>query len=171
MQNYKLPKVPENVSLPFNEICSVLADICEEKLTQEFFSLSIELALKLARKRPSPLLSGNPKTWAAGIIHTLGLVNFLFDKTQIPYLSSKDLCAWFDLGKSTINAKSQVIREMFKIYQMDPKWCLPSKLIDNPLVWMVLCDGYIVDARELPEEMQIEAYHAGVIPFVPNKND
>lgn len=31
---------------------------------------------------------------------------------------------------------------------MDPPWSLPSRVADNPLVWMVMIDGYII--RPLP---------------------
>jgi len=170
MKNSKLPKVPVNVSVPFNDVCNILASLCKEKLNEEYFHLCVELAAKIARKRPSPFLSGNAKTWAAGIIHALGLVNFLFDKSQSPHLTSKNLCEWFDLGQSTIGAKSKSIRDMLKIHQMDPKWCLPSKVINNPLIWMVSFDGYIIDVRKAPYEMQVAALEAGVIPFIPKIN-
>lgn len=170
MKNSKLPKVPVNVSIPFNEVCSILGALCKEKLNEEYFDLCVDLAAKIARKRPSPFLSGYTKTWAAGIIHALGLVNFLFDKSQSPHLTSKELCEWFGLGQSTIGAKSKSIRDMLKIYQMDPKWCLPSKVIDNPLIWMVSFDGYIIDVRKVPYEMQVAALEAGAIPFLPRVN-
>ncbi len=168
MQNIKLPKVPDSVKNPFGDICNILATLCKERLNEEYLNLSVELAAKIARKRPSPLLSGHTKTWAAGIIHALGMVNFLFDKSQSPHLTSKELCAWFDLALNTISAKSKSIRDMFDIYQMDPNWCLPSKVLDNPLVWMVSFDGYIVDVRTAPYEMQLAALEAGAIPFIPN---
>ena len=168
MKNYKLPKVPENVSITFNDICSIMAALCKEKLSDEYFHLGVELAAKIARKRLSPFLSGHPKTWAAGIIHALGLVNFLFDKSQPVHLTSKELSEWFDLGQSTISAKSKSIREMFDIHHMDPKWCLPSKVLDNPLVWMVAFDGYIVDVRKASYEMKSAAYAAGLIPYIPD---
>ena len=170
MENYNLPKVPETVSTLFNDICSILKDLCKEKLNEEYYHLSVELAAKLARKRLSPLLSGPPKTWAAGIIHALGMANFLFDKSQSVHMTSRDLCDWFGLGQSTVSGKSKSIREMFKIHQMDPKWCLPTKVLDNPYVWMVDFDGYIVDVRTAPYEMQLAAYEAGIIPFIPKRH-
>jgi hypothetical protein len=42
------------------------------------------LTAKLSRKRPSPLEGGRINTWAAAITHTIGRVNFLFDKSQTP---------------------------------------------------------------------------------------
>jgi hypothetical protein len=39
----------------------------------------------------SPLASGRVPTWACGITYTLGLLNFLFDQTQTPYVRGSDL--------------------------------------------------------------------------------
>ncbi len=169
MENFNLPKVPDNVSENFKTICTIMSTLCKEKLNEEYFQLSIELAGKLARKRPSPFLSGATKTWAAGIIHALGTVNFLFDKSQSPHMTSRNLCEWFDLGQSTISSKSKSIREMFKIHQMDAKWCLPSKMIDHPMVCLVAFNGCIVDVRTAPYEMKVAAYEAGVIPYIPEE--
>lgn len=171
MNETKLPKVPEISSERFHAVCRILSNLCTQKLNEEYLSLSIELAAKLARKRPSPLLSGNTNTWAAGIIHALGTINFLFDKSQSPHMASKELCDWFALGQSTISGKSKAIRELFDMGHFDPAWCLPSKMEDNPLVWMVSLNGYIVDIRRAPYEFQAEAYEAGVIPFIPSKQN
>lgn len=169
MRHITLPTVPDNVNDPFEKICVFMDAFCEEKLNKDYFNLSVRLAVEIACKRPSPFLSGPEKTWAAGIIHALGSVNLLFDKTQSPHLTADDLSFWFELGKSTISSKSKVIRDMLKIYLMDPHWCLPSKIMGNPFIWIVSCDGCIVDIREAPYSIQIAALEAGVIPFIPSK--
>jgi hypothetical protein len=84
-------------------------------------------------------------------------------------MTSAELCEWFVLGQSTISAKSKAIRDMFNMSQMDPQWCLPSKMDDNPMAWLISFNGYIVDVRNAPLEMQEAAYNAGVIPYIPNK--
>ena len=38
----------------------------------------------VAPQRPNPLVSGQPRTWACGIIHVLGQLNFLPDKAISP---------------------------------------------------------------------------------------
>src|SRR3989338_7586066 len=69
VRNYQLPKVPETVKVPFTAICDTILHLCETKLNQEHFEACVELGAKLARKRPSPLLHGNIKTWTAGVVH------------------------------------------------------------------------------------------------------
>ena len=95
------------------------------------------MAAALARKRPSPLLRGRGNTWACGITYTIGTVNFLFDPTQQPHVRGNDLCAFFGVSQSAGTAKSRDIMRLFGIAPLDPRWCLPSKLADNPLVWMI----------------------------------
>ena len=167
MKNYRLPKVPENVQIPFTAVCNILANLCKTKLDEEYLQSSIELTAKIARKRPSPLLVGNTNTWAAGIIHAIGMVNFLFDKTQTPHMTAAELCEWFALGQSTVSAKSKAIRDIFNMSQLDPTWCLPSKLDQHPTAWLVSIDGYIIDVRRADPEIQLAAYQAGVIPYLP----
>ncbi|BCA94420.1 hypothetical protein TUM19329_07810 [Legionella antarctica] len=50
---------------------------------------------------------------------------------------------------------------------MDPKWTLPSRIEDNPFILMVSVNGFIVDVREAPYEIQEQAYYQGIIPYIP----
>lgn len=163
----KLPKVPVGMQDKFTNIILDVKSFCNEKLNDEYYNLILKLLTKIARKRPSPLLTGKPKTWAAGSIHAIGMVNFLFDKTQNPHLPAPAIASWFDLSSSTISAKSKSIRDMFNMVQLDPRWALPSKMDDNPMVWMIMVDGFIIDARTASYDLQVAAYKAGVIPYIP----
>jgi hypothetical protein len=53
----------------------------------------------------------------------------------------------FGVSKSVGAARSTEIRKMLNIGQFDPDWTLPSRLGQNPLVWMVEVDGVTVDTR------------------------
>jgi hypothetical protein len=59
--------------------------------------------------------------------------------------------------------------DMFDMILMDPQWTLPSKLDDNPLVWMLSVNGLIMDIRDAPREAQEEALRRGLIPYLPGK--
>jgi hypothetical protein len=63
--------------------------------------------------------------------------------------------------------KPNRIRDMLRITQFDPKWTLPSLVDQNPMVWMVTVNGFMVDARQLPVELQEEAFRKGLIPYIP----
>lgn len=62
------------------EIAGLVDAFCRQHLNAEYAELCRKLTEKLARKRPSPLVSGKPQTWACGIVRTIGWVNFLDDK-------------------------------------------------------------------------------------------
>jgi hypothetical protein len=37
----------------------------------------------------------------------------------------------------------------------------------NPMAWMISVDGFIVDARTMPPDVQAEARRRGLIPDLP----
>jgi hypothetical protein len=136
-------------------------------LNDEYATLARRLAAALVRKRPSPILRGSPEIWACGILYALGTINFLFDKSQSPHMRVDELCAAFGVSKSSGSNKAQFIRDMFKMNQMDPDWCLPSMMDKNPLIWMLQIDGYLVDIRHMPRDIQELAFQKGLIPYIP----
>jgi hypothetical protein len=125
------------------------------------------VAIPPALLRPSPLTTGHLKTWACGIIYALGSVNFLFGKSQTPSMSAADLCAGFGVSKSTGSAKAKAVRDALDMRQMDPQWYRPSKMDENPMAWMIMVNGYVVDVRSMPRDIQEAAYAKGLIPYLP----
>jgi hypothetical protein len=49
----------------------------------------------------------------------------------------------------------------------DVQWYRPSKMADNPLTWMIMVDGFVVDVRQMPRDIQEVAYEKGLIPYLP----
>jgi hypothetical protein len=163
------PRVPAAIQEKFNAIALTTDAFCNQHLNDEYRQL-IRLALAaLCRKRPSPLLKGQASSWAAGAVHALGVVNFLFDDTQTPHCKPTDIWAYFGLASSTGQTHSKKIRDALNMGQMDPDWCLPSRLDANPMVWMLEVNGYMVDARHMPLEVQDIAFAKGLIPYVPGR--
>ena len=163
----KSETVPEAMKSRYDEIVALTDAFCEEHLNAEYAQVCRQMAATLARKRPSPLLGGRPKTWAAAIVHTVGSVNFLFDKTQTPHMRADNLAELFGLSKSTVGNKSREIKDILEISFFDTDWTLPSRIGDNPMAWMILVNGLIVDARYMPRHIQEEAYRKGLIPYLP----
>ena len=140
---------------------------CKEFLNEEYAELCRKLATALARKRPSPLLQGKLETWACGVVRTIGWVNYLDDRSQKPHLKLPFIDKAFGVAESTGQGKSKLIRKMFKIRNFDPKWTLPSRMEDNPLVWMLTVNGFMMDIRNAPREAQVVAFEKGLIPYIP----
>ena len=161
------PNLDETKQQTVDEIAGLVDAFCREQLNEEYAELCRRLTEKLARKRPSPLVSGKSNTWACGIVRTIGWINFLDDKTQKPHMKLTAIDKAFGVGESTGQGKSMLIRKMFKIRQMDPEWSLRSRVKQNPMTWMVQINGFLVDARFLKREIQEEALRQGLIPYIP----
>ena len=56
---------------------------------------------------------------------------------------------------------------MFRMHQLDPNWTLPSRLGDKLLVWMLNVNGFMMDVRHAPREVQEIAFRKGLIPYIP----
>jgi hypothetical protein len=168
-----MPKRKPNADEAKEQAVEVIAGLvdafCREHLNDEYTDLCRRLTAKLARKRPSPLVSGKPNTWACAIVRTIGWVNFLDDRTQTPHMKLTAIDKAFSVGESTGQGKSMLIRKMFKIRPMDPKWSLPSRIDQNPMAWMIQVNGFLVDARILKREIQEEALRNGLIPYIPER--
>lgn len=165
----KSDKVPKEMQTIYETIIGLTDPFCEKHLSEEYAQLTRQLTAALCRKRPSPLAKGRANSWACGIIYALGFVNFLFDKSHQPYLSAADLCSAFGISTSTGGAKSSEIRRIMDMSQFDPNWCLPSLMGENPMAWMISVNGYIIDARSAPLEIQRVAYEKGLIPYIPGQ--
>jgi hypothetical protein len=37
----------------------------------------------------------------------------------------------------------------------------------NLMAWMISVNGFLLDARQAPAEIQAEAYRRGLIPYIP----
>lgn len=151
------------------QITTLVDDFCKEHLNKEYADLCRKLTEKLARKRPTPLISGKPNSWASGIVRTIGWVNFLDDKTQKPHMKLTAIDKAFGVGESTGQGKSMLIRKMFRIRPSDPAWSLRSRIDENPMTWMIQVNGFLVDARFLKSEIQEEALRKGLIPYIPKR--
>jgi hypothetical protein len=103
------------------------------------------------------------------MVYALGAANFLFNKNQTPSMSAAEVCAGFGVSKSTGSAKGKVVRDALGMGQMDPQWYRPSKMEDNPLAWMIMVNGFAVDVRQMPRDIQEVAYEKGLIPYLPGE--
>ena len=151
----------------FAAITALTDAFCAKQLNEEYRVLIHRLVAHLARKRPSPLLKGKENVWAAAAVNAIGRVNFLDDPSQVPHCKPKSLYEFFGLAESTGQNKSREIRQALGMGPMSPEWTLPSRLADNPLVWMLEVDGLMIDIRRAPAELQRLAYEQGLIPFIP----
>ena len=160
-------RVPKALQSKFASISSLTDEFCEQSLNVEYAELAKDAIAALCRKRPSPLSRGRAEGWACGVIHALGMVNFLFDSEQSPHLAARNVYDGFRVGAGTGAEKSRAVRDALGMGPFDSKWVLPSLIDVNPTTWMVMVNGFVVDIRTMPRELQIAAYHQGLIPYLP----
>lgn len=160
-------KIPKAMAEKFAAITTLTDAFSAEYLNEEYRQVIHQVVGALARKRPSPLLKGKENVWVAAAVHAVGRVNFLDDPSQTPHCKPKLIYEFFGIGESTGQNKSKEIRDLLKMGPMSPEWTLPSRLGENPMVWMLQVNGLIVDIRGMPIEVQRMAFDKGLIPYIP----
>lgn len=165
------PRVPAAMRELFDAIAHSTDAFCDQHLNDEYKQLIRQALAALCRKRPSPLLKGQANSWAAGAVHALGMVNFLFDPAQTPHCQATDIWTHFCVAASTGQNHSKKIHDALGMSQMEPTWTLPSRMNANPLIWMLEVNGYMVDVRHMPLEVQDIAFAKGLIPYVPGRKE
>ncbi|MBI2302650.1 MAG: hypothetical protein HYU66_27405 [Armatimonadetes bacterium] len=159
-------RVPLTWRPRYQAIVDLTDAFCDQHLTFEYRDMCRKLAARLCRPG-SPVETGKPESWAAGVVAAIGSANFLNDPGFEPYMTQEQVARGMGVGPSTLAAKLKAIRQRVDIVPFDPAWCLPSLLEHNPLVWMAEVNGFIMDLRDAPREVQELAFEQGVIPYIP----
>ena len=149
-------------------IIGLIDQFCKEHLNEEYAVLCRKLAEKLARKRPSPLLHGSPNAWASGIVRSRGL-------GQLPARQEPDAVHAVDRHRPLPSAPAQAAgrrswrrsARCSRFTRLTRTGRLPSRLDDNPMVWMLQVNGFMMDVRHAPREVQEIAFNKGLIPYIP----
>lgn len=166
LDELRIPKAQRSLA---EQVIAVTDQVCRDHLDEEYGDLCRRLVGKLARKRPSPLARGDLRIWAAGVVYAVGQINFVFDPAQTPHATTDQLSAALGVKKTTMANKAGIIRKALNLGQLDPEFSRQELVKKNPLNWMVVLDGLIVDARRLPEPIQQQAFALGLIPYVPGR--
>ena len=126
---------------------------CDEHLDEEYRNLCEKLIQKLSRKRNVPFVYGSEEIWAASVVHAIGRINFLFDKSFRPYASAEDINTYFGTSKSTVSQKAKIIRDVLRLQYWDDEFSTEYMRKNNPFANLTMINGLIVDKRNLPKEM------------------
>ena len=160
-------KIPKGMRAVAEDIIQITDEVCAKLLDAEYADLARRATAKLARKRPSPLVSGRRGTWAAAVVYALGQINFLFDASSEPYLTADELSAAFGVAKSTMGSKAKQVRDLLKMSQFSTEFMRADLIAENPMVWFIEVDGLVMDSRTLPIDYQVAAFQRGYIPYIP----
>ncbi|MDR2713308.1 MAG: DUF6398 domain-containing protein [Clostridiales bacterium] len=159
--------VPKAMSARYMEIAEIIEDFCDEKLNAEYKDICLRALQKLCRKRPSPLQSGRVYTWASGIVYAIGANNFIFDRSQPLYMPAAEIAEWFGLAKSTAATKAAEVNKYLNLSYTNTEFLLQDIIDNNSMLWLLNVNGFILDIRKMPRNLQEEAFQKGLIPYIP----
>ncbi len=144
----------EEIKNKEKKLLELTGSFCTQKLDDDYYQLCEKLIFKLGRKRDVPFKSGKIEIWAAAIIHAIGSINFLFDKSFEPYATAEQISEYFGTKKSTVSNKARQIKDMFKMGYYDSDFSTQKMSGNNPLNDMVMVNGLIVPLSSIPEDLQ-----------------
>ena len=127
-----------------HQLTEMTTNFCQAHLDQEYQVLCKKLIDKMARKRVVPFLSGRLEIWAAAIVYAVGSINFLFDTSFEPYVSTDSICNYFSVSKSTVGQKAKLIRDLLKMSHFDTEFSTERMQQNNPLSRLAMVDGFLV---------------------------
>ena len=126
------------------EIILLAKNFCDEYLDNDYAELSEKLICKLGRKRNVPFVTGQTSIWAAAVIHALGTINFLFDKSFEPYTTVGVINDFFGTKQSTVGNKSKQIRDLLKLGFWDAEFSTSHTKKGNPFASLMNIGGFII---------------------------
>jgi hypothetical protein len=144
----------EEIKNKEKKLLELTGSFCAQKLDDDYYRLCEKLILKLGRKRDVPFKSGKIEIWAAAVIHALGSINFLFDKSFEPYVTADQISEFFGTKKSTVSNKASQIKDLLKMGYYDSDFSIQHMTEGNPLNDMVMVNGFIVPLSSIPKELQ-----------------
>lgn len=144
----------EEIKNKEKKLLELTGSFCTQKLDDDYYQLCEKLILKLGRKRDVPFKSGKTEIWAAAVIHAIGSINFLFDKSFEPYVTAEQISDYFGTKKSTVSNKARQIKDMFKLGYYDTNFSTQKMTENNPFNDMVMVNGLIVPLSSIPEDLQ-----------------
>lgn len=124
-------------------------ELCLELINEEYAKLSEKMIKKLGRKRDVPFARGKSEIWATAVVHAIGSINFLYDKSFLPYSDLGTLCGYFNTNKSTVGNKAGEIRKLLDLGYYDNEFSTQYVMGNNPFDGLAMTEeGFIVPKDE-----------------------
>jgi hypothetical protein len=147
-----LTDVPPELRERCAQIVAVTDKFCGERLTDEYRDLCRDMAVDLCQPG-TPVAKGKPSGWAAGIVYSIGWVNFLTDPSQEPHATAAEIAQGCGVSEATMHARSRELREGFELAPFEPTWSLPSRAHENP--YLQIAAG-LAEAGLLPPGIEFD---------------
>lgn len=157
-----MPSTKEKIEEKKAKLLELTTDFSKQYLNEEYNAVIEKLVNKMARKRTVPFETGKIEIWAAAVIHALGTVNFLFDKSSQPYVPVSVICEFFNTNQSTTTQKSKKIRDMFNMTYFDDNFATNTVNQKNPFQNLTMVNGFIVPHDMLQKNVDLKDLESSV---------
>ena len=111
---FSMDDIPEGLRPAVLRIREKLEPVCKSRLTDEYLELCLCL-LRDACLAGAEVDRGKPEAWAAGLVHAIGRVNFLFDPAMKPHLPAKEIPELFFVSKGTSQTRCNQLCDEFDL--------------------------------------------------------
>jgi hypothetical protein len=128
-------RLPPKLAERLGEILAITDRFCDGHIDAEYKGLCRDMAAVLCLEG-FPLTSGKAAGWAAGIVYSVGWVNFIGDPSQPHHMKSEDIAPALGVSPATLMNRARDIREGLGLRRMDPRWSTKAMLERNPLLRM-----------------------------------
>lgn len=161
-------RVPDELKEMVLKLFRATDQFCGEHLEgdAEYARLFRRAAVKLSRKRPSPLKRGRFKNWVGGIIYGVGQVNYLFHPDEPIHLSASKISSQLEIPDSTLKQKAGRVREELDIDSFEPEWLRKDLIQRMPAFQKVEFEGEMKNVRWLDGEDYEKLREEGAIPDI-----
>ncbi len=126
-------RLPPKLGKRLGEILAITDRFCDEHLDAEYKALCRDMAAVLCVDG-FPLTSGKAAGWAAGIVYSVGWVNFIGDPSQPHHRRAEEMAPALGVSPATLMNRARDIREGLGLVRMDPRWSRKAMLQRNPLL-------------------------------------
>jgi hypothetical protein len=133
------------------EIENLLREYCQSSLDDEFYEVCV-LLLEDSVLNEFPLLKSKVQSWAAGIVHAAGRINYLFDSDSELYRPASEIAGYFGVSLSTMFVKSRLIFEGLDTNVLDPRYCIERVLENHPLTQFAEMIELLADRLDIDDE-------------------
>jgi len=125
-------QLPRQIGERLGEILRITDSFCDQHLDAEYKALCRDMAAALCVEG-FPLTSGKAAGWAAGIVYSVGWINFIGDPSQPHHMRAEDMAPALGVSPATLMNRARDIREGLGLVRMDPRWSTKGMLEQNPI--------------------------------------
>ncbi len=122
----------ENVNQIEQEVIKLTNRFCLEHLNMEYASLCEKLVKKLCKESSIQFVDGDFELWAASVIHAIGSINFLFDKTFEPTVEAQQIGEFYNLPYEKVTVFADKVTEKLNLQMFDTGFSTQYTLKNNP---------------------------------------